>query len=133
MWHEERLLIDGELVPAEGNRTFETINPATGAVFGTAADASVGDAKRSIEAARRAFDTTDWSTDHAFRARCLRQLRDAMTAHSEELRDLTIAEVGAPRMLTTMAQLDSPVESLGYVADLAESYEWQSPLGEASP
>ena len=85
MWHEERLLIDGQLVPAEGNRTFETINPATGEVLGSAADASVGDAKRAIEAARRAFDTTSWSSDHAFRAQCLRQLHEALVRHQEEL------------------------------------------------
>ena len=38
-WHEENLLIAGELVPAEGGRTFETLNPATGQVLGVAADA----------------------------------------------------------------------------------------------
>ena len=47
-------------------------------------------------AARRAFDTTDWSTDTELRVRCIRQLRDAMKANIEELRELTIAEVGAP-------------------------------------
>ena len=39
-WHEERLLIDGELVPAAGGATYETINPATEAVLGVAADAT---------------------------------------------------------------------------------------------
>src|SRR6476660_5029112 len=96
MLHEERLLIAGELTAAEGGRTFETINPSTGEVLGTAADASVGDAKRAIEHARRAFDTTTWATDHAFRANCLRQLHDALVKHQEELRALLIAEVGAP-------------------------------------
>jgi aldehyde dehydrogenase (NAD+) len=126
-------LIDGKEVGASGGGTFETLNPATEDVLGVAADGTLEDMDAAVGAARRAFDTTDWPTDHAFRAHCLRQLRDAMLAHSEELRDLTIAEVGAPRMLTTLAQLDSPIEGLGYVADLADSYEWQSPLGEASP
>ena len=30
----------------------------------------------TIAAARRAFDATDWSTNHAFRHRCLQQLQD---------------------------------------------------------
>ena len=131
MWHEERLLIDGELVPAEGNRTFETINPATGAVFGTAADASVGDAKRAIEAARRAFDTTSWSTDHAFRARCLRQLHDALVRHQEELREVIIAEVGAPDTLTRGPQLETPIGIANYYTDLLEKFEWIEDLGTA--
>ena len=70
-WHEENLLIGGELVAAEGGRTFETLNPATGQVLGVAADASLADADRAIQAARTAFDTTDWSTDHELRQRCL--------------------------------------------------------------
>ena len=55
MWHEERLLIDGNLVAAEAGNTFETVDPSTGKVLGTAADASVGDAQRAVAAARRAF------------------------------------------------------------------------------
>ena len=38
MGYEDRLLIDGELVAAEGGRTFETLNPATGEVLTTVAD-----------------------------------------------------------------------------------------------
>ena len=52
-WHEERLLIDGKLVPAAGGATYETINPATEAVLGRAADASTADGERAIAAARR--------------------------------------------------------------------------------
>src|SRR5438067_264320 len=88
MLHEERLLIGGELTAAEGDRTFETVNPTTGEVLGTAADASVGDTKRAIEQARRAFDTTSWSTDHAFRAHCLGQLHEALVRHQDELREV---------------------------------------------
>src|SRR3954451_16315964 len=109
MKHEERLLIDGALVDAEGGRRFETINPATGEVLGTAADASVRDAKKAIAAARRAFDTTTWSTDHAFRAHCLRQLHEALVHNTEDLRELIVAEVGAPVTLTHGPQLETPI------------------------
>jgi aldehyde dehydrogenase (NAD+) len=129
----DRNLIDGRQVASSSGATFETLNPATEEVLGEAADGTPADLDAAIDAARRAFDDTSWSTDHAFRAHCLRQLRDAMTAHSDELRDLTIAEVGAPRFLTTLAQLDTPVADLSYAADLAESYEWEHDLGEASP
>jgi aldehyde dehydrogenase (NAD+) len=127
------LLIDGKLVPASGGATFETLNPATEAVLGAAADGAATDLDAAVGAARTAFDTTTWSTDHAFRARCLRQLRDALVAHSDDLRELTIAEVGAPRFLTAGAQLDAPVADLGWIADLVESYEWTADLGAAAP
>ncbi len=126
-------LIDGKLVPSSAGSTFETVNPATEEVLGDAADGTAEDLDAAIGAARRAFDDGGWSTDPAFRARCLRQLRDGMLAHVEELRELTIAEVGAPRFLTTFAQLEAPIADLGYVADLAESYEWERDLGAATP
>ena len=126
------LFIDGKLVPG-GSGRYPTINPATEEVLGTAADGSAEDMSRAIDAARRAFDTTDWSTNTELRVRGIRQLRDAMKANVEQLRELTIAEVGAPRMLTSMAQLEGPVDDLRFSADTAESYEWRYDLGVASP
>ncbi|MFN8033740.1 MAG: aldehyde dehydrogenase [Mycobacterium sp.] len=126
------LFIDGKLVGG-GNGRYPTINPATEEVLGMAADGDAEDMGRAIEAARRAFDTTGWSTDTELRVRCVRQLREAMKADIEHLRELTIAEVGAPRMLTAMAQLEGPVEDLSFAADTAETYEWRQDLGIASP
>ncbi|MCB0972181.1 MAG: aldehyde dehydrogenase family protein, partial [Acidimicrobiales bacterium] len=120
----DRNLIDGDLRPASGGATFATVNPATEEVLGDAADGTPADLDAAIGAARRAFDDGAWASDPAFRAHCLRQLRDVLQASAEELRELTIAEVGAPRFFTSIAQLDTPVADLGYAADLAESYEW---------
>ena len=64
---------------------------------------------------------------------CIRQLQQALRDHVEELRELTIAEVGAPRMLTSMAQLEGPIEDLSFCADTAESYQWTTDFGVASP
>src|ERR1700753_254757 len=126
------LLIDGKLTSGSQG-TFTTINPATEEVLGAAADAGTDDMGSAIEAARRAFDDTDWSRNTELRVRCVRQLQEAMKQHLEELRDLTIAEVGAPRMLTGIAQLEVPVNDLSFAADTAESYEYNQDLGEAKP
>ena len=84
-------------------------------------------------AARRAFDETGWSTDVELRVRGLRQLQAAFVAHADELRAMTVAETGSPVSFTYSAQLDAPVEGLGWVADLAEGYQWETDLGDASP
>ena len=63
----------------------------------------------------QAFDETDWSTNVELRARCIRQLQQAMRDHVEELRDITVSEVGAPVMLTAGAQLEGPIEDLSFV------------------
>lgn len=126
------LFIDGQLVPG-GAGHYPNINPATEEVLGTAANADLADTDRAIEAARRAFDAGDWSTDTALRVRCIRQLRDAMGDHIEELREITMAEVGAPRMLTAAAQLEGPVADLEFSAATAENYSWRTDLGVAAP
>ena len=69
---EVRMLIDGELVEAASGKRFDNVNPATEEVLGEVADAAADDMQRAIAAARRAFDETDWSTNHAFRQQCLR-------------------------------------------------------------
>ena len=126
------LFIDGQLLPGGAGR-FTTVNPATEEVLGTAANADAEDLSHALDAARRAFDDTDWSTNTELRVRCIRQLQTAMREHVEELREITIAEVGAPRMLTAMAQLEGPVEDLSFSADTAESYQWRTDLGVAAP
>src|SRR4051812_38982237 len=90
---DRRMLIDGELVESE--RTFASLNPATGEVFGHAPDGTVAHAEAAIAAARRAFDDGPWATDVELRIRCLEQLHAALVEHRDELGALTTAEVGA--------------------------------------
>ena len=126
---EVRMLIDGELVEAASGKRFENVNPATEEVLGEVADASAEDMRRAIAAARRAFDESDWSTNHAFRKRCIEQLQAALESEREEYRDELVAEVGTPRMLTFAAQLDWPLEdALLYPAAQIDEFEWERPL-----
>ncbi|MBW2274318.1 MAG: aldehyde dehydrogenase family protein [Deltaproteobacteria bacterium] len=130
IWHEDRLLIDGELRPAAAGATYENVNPATEEVIGGAADASPEDVEAAIVAARRAFDETRWSTDVDFRATCLRQLHAALLDHFKELAEITIAEVGAPRAACAGVQVAIPSEFPAYYADVIERFEWSTDLGK---
>src|SRR6266567_7408517 len=123
-----RLLIGGHLVV--NGRTFPSLNPATGEILGHAPDATAADAEACVAAARRAFDTTSWATDVDLRVRCLNQLYQALTEHKEELRELTIAEVGAPLMLPLANQLDVPIEIVRFYANLLESYPMTENLSD---
>jgi aldehyde dehydrogenase (NAD+) len=130
---EPRLLIGGSLRPASDAATFPVVNPATGEVIGHAPDATTDDADAAVEAARRAFDTTDWAANPSLRAHCLGQLKAALDAGFETLREITIAEAGAPRMWTDGPQLRIPVDGLDYLVKLLETYEWTRDLGVAAP
>jgi aldehyde dehydrogenase (NAD+) len=127
---EVRMLIDGDLVEAMSGKRFDNINPATEEVLGEVADASAEDMQRAIAAARRAFDETDWSTNHVLRKRCLEQLQAALESEREELREELIAEVGTPRMMTFAAQLDWPLEdALLYPAKMIDEFPFERTLG----
>src|SRR5438477_1976178 len=129
---EVRMLIDGELVEADSGKRFDNINPANEEVLGEVADASATEMQRAMTAARRAFDETDWSTNHALRKRCLEQLQEALEAEREELREQLILEVGCPRMVTQGPQLDGPLDgALKYPAKLIEEFAWETELPDA--
>ena len=128
--YERRMLIDGTLVDGASG-AFVNINPATEEVLGEVADASSADMNRAIDAARRSFDETDWSTNHALRQRCLVQLHDAIVSEQEDLREELIREVGAPRAVTHGPQLDAPLaDGLRYPARLIDTFPWETDLGD---
>lgn len=127
---EPKMMIDGKLVDGQAG-TFTNINPATEEPLGEVADASKEDMHRAIDAARRAFDETDWSTNRELRKRCLLQLHEAIESEKEELREELILEVGSPRAITFGPQLDAPLEDgLKYPARLIDEYAWETDLGD---
>jgi len=129
--HEDRLLIDGKLVPASDGGTFAVENPATGETVARVAEATAQDVDRAIGAARRAFDTTTWSRDREFRARCLRQLHAAIEEEKEELRIELVQEVGTPIFATRSAQLDLPLtDGLLWPAAEIERFPWERRLDD---
>jgi aldehyde dehydrogenase (NAD+) len=128
---ESRMMIDGKLVDGEAG-TFANINPANEDVLGEVTDASKADMNRAIDAARRSFDESDWSTNHQLRKRCLEQLHEAIESELEDLREELIREVGCPRAVTYGAQLDAPLQDgLKYPARLIETFPWETDLGDA--
>ncbi len=122
------LLIDGEIRDAAEGRTYPNINPATEESIGTAPDGSRADVDAAIAAARRAFDNTEWSRDHAFRTHCLRQLAAGLQAEKERLRQVEIQEAGVPVALTHSIWLDTFLDAPSYWADLASSYPYETPI-----
>lgn len=126
-------LIDGKLTPASNGATYPILNPATGQEIGQAPDGTADDVEAAIAAARRAFDETDWSTNHELRVRCIRQLQKALYDNADDFKALTTAEVGMPGFMIGAAGFDGPVDGLTFVADTAEAYEWETDLGVAEP
>ncbi|MFF4768756.1 aldehyde dehydrogenase family protein [Streptomyces sp. NPDC001255] len=124
---EERMLIDGRLTAAASGKTYPNVNPATEEVLGVTADADEPDVEAAIAAARRAFDETDWATDHAFRRRCIEQLGDAILKAADDLRRIDTAEIGFP-VSSLRGTFDPHLPRIHEMAELAETYAYEQPL-----
>jgi aldehyde dehydrogenase (NAD+) len=126
---ESRLYINGELVDAVAGGTYDNLSPSTEALLGHVADAGAQDVERAISAARAAFDTTDWSTDHAARLAHLRRFADAIRAAVEDtFRPQLMAEAGQPHAVTLGPGCDEPVSHLYWVLETMEQFEWHREL-----
>jgi acyl-CoA reductase-like NAD-dependent aldehyde dehydrogenase len=123
------MLIDGELQETASGRLFEIIDPATEEVAGRATDGTVADVERAVAAARRAFDSTDWSRDVEFRYHCMTQLRDALEAEKERLRRIVVTEVGTPIAHTHNIQLDFPLMEAGHWPEFGRRFEYWRDTG----
>ncbi|MGO4666178.1 aldehyde dehydrogenase family protein [Bosea sp. 2RAB26] len=71
-----------------------SINPATGELIGSFADATQADAKRAVAAARNAFLHSPWRDDRSLRARALNVIADRFEARAEELAQMLATENG---------------------------------------
>jgi betaine-aldehyde dehydrogenase len=89
----EGLLIGGERVPAAEGRTFDSLNPATGEVFRTVAEAGPEDADRAVRAAVHAFE--DWGARTPIqRATVLYRFADLIEEHADELALIETRDMG---------------------------------------
>jgi aldehyde dehydrogenase (NAD+) len=92
----KRLLIGGEWVGAASGRTFESINPSTGAVITELAEADRADADLAVAAAREAFEGPWRAAKPSARQDLLLALADKVEEHYEELRMLEVLDMGSP-------------------------------------
>jgi succinate-semialdehyde dehydrogenase/glutarate-semialdehyde dehydrogenase len=91
----KRLFIGGEWVDAEAGKTIDVLDPATGHVLASVADASVADGVRALDAAASA--QADWAATPArVRSDILHRTFDLLQQHKEEFSLLMTLEMGKP-------------------------------------
>lgn len=126
---EAKLYIDGKLRGASDGATFDNIGPWTGEPVGTAADATAADVEEAIAAARRAFDTTDWSTNHAKRLELVKKLYDLFIANRDRLSDIVRHEAGAAMGAVSRAHVDMAMMGWKDLIDIFPQIEWEKDRG----
>src|SRR5690606_38229572 len=94
-WLQEANLIAGKWVGADGGKTTEVFNPATGEVIGVIPVCGQSETQRAIEAAHAAF--ASWSaTTAAERATMLHEMARLIRENSEALAQMLTLEQGKP-------------------------------------
>ncbi len=127
---EAKLFIDGKLRGATGGGTFEVISPWTGEPVGTAADATAQDVEEAIAAARRAFDTTDWSTNTEKRVALVKKYRELFEKNRARLGELAVHEAGAALGAVNRAHVDMALDGWDDYMAVFDKVEWEKDYGE---
>ncbi|MFK7733421.1 MAG: aldehyde dehydrogenase family protein [Pseudomonadales bacterium] len=128
---ENRLFINGKLQASASGKTYPNINPATEEVIGSVADAGPQDMDSAIAAARNAFDTSEWSTNHELRLNCIRQLQQGLRAEMDEFKQQISAETGAPLGICGPSgpQCEIPIGFIDFTLKNLEGYSWSRDIG----
>ena len=99
--------IDGKFVDAISGKTFDSINPATGAVLTAVAECDAADIDLAVAAGRRAFEAGSWSRmAPADRKAILLRLAELIRENLEEMALLDSVDMG--KLITDAVTIDAP-------------------------
>lgn len=99
--------IDGSFTDAASGKTFDSINPATGAVVAQVAECDAADVDRAVTSGRRAFDDGRWSRmAPGGRKEVLLKLAELIRANLAEMALLDSLDMG--KTITDSSTMDAP-------------------------
>jgi aldehyde dehydrogenase (NAD+) len=118
-----QLFIGGEFANAEGDRRFESINPATEEAWTSVPDAAPQDVDRAVRSAHDAFRTGPWPRMSATeRGDLLRALADRLAKEGAEIGRIETTDTGK-LLRETVWQAENTAKIYRYFASLAETLE----------
>lgn len=117
------LFIDGEECASESGLEFDSVNPANGEPWASAAQGRAADAHRAVRAARKALQDPNWSNlTGSERGRLLRRLADLVREHSDRLAELDTIDTG--RIIgDTKAVALATAATIEYFAGWADKFD----------
>ncbi|MBB4104513.1 aldehyde dehydrogenase [Allorhizobium borbori] len=127
----DKAFIDGKPVDALSGETFDSINPATGALLAKVAACGEADVDRAVRSARAAFEDGRWSgRSPAERKAVLLRLADLIRENSVELALLDSLDMG--KLVTDAATIDVPGSAAifqWYAEAIDKVYDEVAPTG----
>ncbi|MBX7551892.1 aldehyde dehydrogenase family protein [Streptomyces sp. NPDC048665] len=118
------LFIDGQWREATDGARMEVVDPSTGQVVTTVAQAGAGDVDAAVRAARDAFDRGPWPRmSGRERGRVLHRVAELIREHAEEITALESLDVGKPISLCGAVDVTNAADDYEYYASLAQSQD----------
>uniref|UniRef100_A0A0A1XG43 Succinate-semialdehyde dehydrogenase [NADP(+)] GabD n=1 Tax=Zeugodacus cucurbitae TaxID=28588 RepID=A0A0A1XG43_ZEUCU len=94
---QSKAFINGNWINASTNETFEVINPANGRIVGSVPNMNVNDAVQAVQAAKNAFEQSEWSKFTAKeRSSLLKKWFNLIEKNGNEISEIMSAESGKP-------------------------------------
>ncbi|WP_065572535.1 5-carboxymethyl-2-hydroxymuconate semialdehyde dehydrogenase [Micrococcus luteus] len=113
-----RHYIDGEFVDSIDGDTFEVLDPVTNEPYLTAASGKAADIDRAVAAAKRAFESGEWSQSlPRQRSRVLHRIADIMESRGDQLAEMECFDTGLP-IKQAKGQAARAAENFRFFADL---------------
>jgi acyl-CoA reductase-like NAD-dependent aldehyde dehydrogenase len=120
----KKLFINNEWVDAQGNRTFATINPATGEELAQVALAGEADVDQAVQTAREAFENGPWrKMSGEERGNLMWKLADLIDVHAGILAELETLDNGKPIRVSRNGDLPFTSKHYRYYAGWASKIE----------
>jgi acyl-CoA reductase-like NAD-dependent aldehyde dehydrogenase len=126
----DKIYIDGAWVPSQGSGSIDVFDSTNGEVIATVPEGTAADVDTAVQSARAAFET--WSvTTPEERAKALTRIGEGLAARMDEIATVITREAGMPKWLSSIVQAGLPINSFNTAASLAESYEYESTVGNS--
>ena len=126
----DKLYIDGAWVPSTGSDTIDVHDSTNGEVIAQVPAGTADDVDAAAKAARAAFESWSQTTPEE-RAKYCTRIAEGLGARTDEIATVVTREAGMPKWLSLMIQAWLPINSFNTAAQLAESYEYESRLGNS--
>ncbi len=130
MKNYDKIYIDGAWVASEGSGSIDVFDSTNGETIATIPSGTASDVDKAVQAARAAFETWSQTTPEE-RAKALTRIGEGLAARMDEIATVITREAGMPKWLSGIVQAGLPINSFNTAAQLAESYEYESEIGNS--
>ena len=121
-----RLFIGGEWAQPSSDARIQVVEAHSEEVIGEVPDADRTDVDRAVDAARRTFDRTDWSTlPVAERIGAVRRLIEQFGRRTDQMASTISSENGAPIKFSLLGQVGAPLDIMESMIDVASTVRWE--------